>query len=260
MSVKPSRSRSTHAEAFQDAGVVDAYRYRPSYPPAVFDILAELLSGESRRVLDVGCGTGNLARRLIEYADQVDAVDFSAAMIEQGKRLPNGDHPGLRWLYGRVEDIALDPPYALITAGECLHWMDWHIVLPRFHTLLTAGGYLVIVGHDTVPDPWSILGDVVSRYRTDGGHTPVNMIERLQEQGLFWKVGEKKVTPVPFEQSVDDFVESYHSRSGFSRARMGRDQADAFDREARQMLQGTYGDGVIPFQVEGSVVWGLPNS
>ena len=85
------------------------------------------------------------------------------------------------------------------------------------------------------------------------------MIEQLQEHNLILKVGETKLTPVPFEQSVDHFIESYHSRSGFSRERMGQAQAKAFDQEARKMLLRTYRDGIISFQVEGSVVWGLPN-
>jgi SAM-dependent methyltransferase len=239
--------------------VADAYRYRPPYPPEVFAILAELVSGEPCRVLDVGCGTGNIARHLVDRVARIDAVDFSRPMIEHGKRLPNGDNPGLRWLHGRMEEVALDPPYALVTAGESLHWMDWHIVLPRFHQMLIDGEYLAIVAHDTVPDPWSILGEIVSRYRTNGGYAPYNMIEQLERHDLFRKVGEKKSVPVPFEQSIDDFIESYHSRSGFSRERMGPVQATAFDEEARAMLLGTYGDGVIPFQVEGCVVWGLPN-
>ncbi len=255
---KRSRFVAANAEAFQDVGVAEAYRYRPPYPAEVFDILTGLISGEPRRVLDVGCGTGNIARRLVDLVEQVDAVDFSSSMIEYGKRLPNGDQARLRWLHGRIEDLALDPPYALITAGESLHWMDWHIVLPRFHQALTPGGYLAIVTHDTVPDPWSILGEIVSRYRADGGHVPYNMVEQLQERNLFQKVGEKQLSAVPFEQSIDHFIESYHSRSGFSRERIGPVQANAFDQEARDILLKTYDDGMIPFQIEGGVVWGQP--
>lgn len=83
---------------------MEAYRHRPAYPPETFTILAGLISGESRRVLDVGAGTGNIARPLVEYVEQIDAVDFSHEMLEQGKRLPNGDHPRLRWLHGRIEE------------------------------------------------------------------------------------------------------------------------------------------------------------
>lgn len=255
---KPKRFASEYAEPFTDRSVVEAYRHRPPYPADVFDVLAELITEASRRVLDVGCGTGNIARHLVARVERLDAVDFSLPMIERGKRLPNGDHPRLRWLHGRVEDVALDPPYALVTAGESLHWMDWNIVLPRFREVLVPNGYLAIVEHDTVPDPWSTLGEIVPRYRTDGGYQPYNMIEELERHGLFQKVGEQRTAPVPFEQSIDDYIESYHSRSGFSRERMGAEQAAAFDEEARRTLLRSHGDGVISLQVDGSIVWGFP--
>jgi hypothetical protein len=60
-----------------------------------------------------------------------------------------------------------------------------------------------------------------------------------------------------FEQSVDDYIESFHSRNGFSRERMSPEQADAFDEEARKILLGTQSDGVMTMQVVGKVVWGI---
>jgi hypothetical protein len=173
-------------------------------------------------------------------------------------RLPNGDHPRLRWLHGRVEDVPLDPPYGLITAGESLHWMDLPVVLPRFQQVLINEGYLAIVGHDAVPNPWSILGDVVQRYRTDGGYQPYDMIAELVQRGLFQQVGERHTAPIQFVQAIDDYIESYHSRSGFSRERMGPARAAAFDEEARTMLRALYPKGSISLQVVASVVWGLP--
>jgi trans-aconitate methyltransferase len=149
-----------NAASFLAPSAVDTYRYRPPYPDEVFAILAGLITGRPRRVLDAGCGTGSLARVLVAHVERLDAVDLSHAMIARGKRLPNGDHPRLCWLRGRVEDLPLDPPYALITAGLSLHWIDVPVVLPRFHQALIDEGYLAIVGHEAVPDPRSILGDV----------------------------------------------------------------------------------------------------
>jgi len=188
----------------------------------------------------------------------VDAVDFSREMIEHGRRLPNGDHPHLRWIHGRVEDVALDPPYALVMAGASLHWMDLHTVLPRCHQLLTPGGFLAIVTNDTTPDAWSILGEIVPRYRIDGGYESFDMIGQLEQHDLFEVVGQTKVGPMLFRQSVDEYIESYHSRSGFSRERIGAAKAAAFDEEARKHLLGSYSDGMLTLQVTGSVVWGLP--
>ena len=43
-----------------------------------------------------------------------------------------------------METAPLDPPYALVTAGESLHWMAWEVVLPRFAAALVPGGLLAI--------------------------------------------------------------------------------------------------------------------
>ncbi len=255
---KPRQYAPEYAEPFKDPSVVEAYRHRPPYPAETFDVLAGLIDSEPRRVLDVGCGTGDVARYLVQRVDWLDAVDFSRRMIEEGQRLPNGDHPRLRWLHGSVEEAALDPPYGLVTAGESLHWMDWNAVLPRFRELLVPGGCLAIVERRTVPDPWSMLSEIISRYRTDGGYQPHDMIEELEHHGLFRRVGDARTAPVPFAQSIDDYIESYHSRSGFSRERMGPARADAFDREARRTLLQSHGDGILTLQVIGHIVWGLP--
>jgi len=125
---KPAQYAPEVAETFQDPSVVDAYQHRPPYPDETFDILANLIHSTPRRVLDVGCGRGEIARPLAALVEQVDAVDASLAMIEQGKQQPNGNHPHLRWIHSKVEDAELEPPYALITAGASLHWFDWDIV------------------------------------------------------------------------------------------------------------------------------------
>ena len=257
---KPDYFAPKHAEVFQHRSIAEAYQYRPPYSSEVFDTLAGIMHGTNRRVLDVGSGTGNIARNLVERVESIDAVDFSQQMIEQGKDLPNGNHPHLHWLYGRIEEIELHPPYALVTAGESLHWMDWSIVLPRFHELLNPGGFLAIVEQETQPDPWSLLSEVIPHYTTNTGYYPYDMIEALAQQKLLRKVGQKKTAPVPFVQSIDDYIASYHSRSGFSRERMGTEQAQAFDEEAKKILLNTYQNGVIELLVVGNFVWGVPGN
>jgi ubiquinone/menaquinone biosynthesis C-methylase UbiE len=257
---KPDYFASKHAEVFQHHSIAEAYQHRPPYSSEVFDTLAELMHGTPRRVLDIGSGTGNIARNLVEQVESIDAVDFSRSMIEQGKHLPNGNHPHLHWLYGRVEEVELNPPYALVTAGESLHWMDWPIVLPRFHELLNPGGYLAVVEQEAEPDRWTLLSEIIPHYTTNTGYHPYDMIEALEQQKLLHKVGEKKTAPVPFVQSIDDYIESYHSRSGFSRERMGTEQAQAFDDEAKKILLNIYRDGVIEMQVVGNIVWGIPGN
>ncbi len=129
----PESHSERFAVRFQDQSVVDRYHLRPTYPPETFTILNELIVDEPRTVLDVGCGTGNIARPLAEYVERVDAVDFSLPMLLRARTLPGGDSPKIRWLPGRAEEVETQPPYALITAGESLHWMDWGVILLVSH-------------------------------------------------------------------------------------------------------------------------------
>ena len=88
MQPKPAFLGQQIASAFQEESVVEAYQQRPPYPTSVFDILGNLVSDEPYHVLDVGCGTGFIARRLVGRVTHIDAIDISPLMIEQGKRLP----------------------------------------------------------------------------------------------------------------------------------------------------------------------------
>src|SRR6266487_724269 len=127
--VRPESGRGRHLSGSR-IPTIAAYPSRPPYAHAAIEFLSELTT-DPRRVLDIGCGTGDIARRLAPLVDRVDAVDFSAGMIEIGRDLPCGTASNIRWIIGKLEDVPLDPPYALVTAGESLHWMDWEIVLPR---------------------------------------------------------------------------------------------------------------------------------
>ena len=261
MQPKPEHFGSSYAEAFKDRQVVDAYRFRPPYPDEVFEILADLITDEPRAVLDVGTGTGDIARRLAGVARRVDAVDFSQSMIERGKQLLNGDHPQLQWIYGKVEEVQLVPPYALITAGSSIHWMEWSIAFPRFRSLLTPNGSLALIYRRTLPMPWDAdLRKLRAQFSRRRDHRTSNVIEELETRGFFHKQGMKETTPVPFFQSIDDFIEGLHSRSGFSRERMGQQKAADFDQQVRTLLSQFHTDGVLALQVVGTVTWGTPET
>ncbi len=120
MTSRPDYLGEQFAARFQDQSVVDRYHLRPTYPQETFCILANLIVDEPRAVLDAGCGTGDVARNLLDYAERIDAVDISLPMMVRGQTLPGGDSPKMRWLHGKIEEIPLFPPYALITAGQSM--------------------------------------------------------------------------------------------------------------------------------------------
>lgn len=264
MQPKPAFLGPQTSSAFQESSVAAAYQHRPPYPAAVFDILADLITDTPRHVLDAGCGTGFLARPLAERVERVDALDVSATMIAQGQRLPGGDSPHLRWIIGRAEDATLDPPYALITAGDSLHWMEWDVVMPRFARLLTPHGYLAILTVGWLPVPWQdALNTLIQRSSTVRDFQPHDPPKDVEARGLFQRMGERHTEPVPFAQSLDAYVESFHGRASFSRERMDPAEAAAFDAELRALVTSFSQDAVesadaVELRLVAEVVWGKP--
>src|SRR5689334_17429661 len=59
----------------EDADLYD--RVRPTYPPALYDELAALLDVPRPRVLEIGCGTGQATRPMLERGWSVQAVELS---------------------------------------------------------------------------------------------------------------------------------------------------------------------------------------
>ncbi len=256
---KPDHLGPAYAAQFSDSSVVAAYPLRPPYPAEVVDVLLGLVVDEPRAVLDVGCGTGEIARGLAGRVARVDAVDPSPGMLAKGRQLPGGNAPNLTWILGRAEDAPLRPPYALVTAGQSLHWMDWAVVLPRVCDALTPRGVLALVDQHERPMPWAAaLLEVIGRYSTNRAYRPYDLVDEVEGRGLFRRLGQHETVPVPFVQTIADYVASFHSRNGLSRDRMDPAAAAAFDREVSALVVPHALDGVVELRIVGRVVWGQP--
>lgn len=256
---RPPHLTQARADRFQDQSVVDAYPLRWPYPPETFRVLDDLMIDSPGIALDVGTGTGDIARPLVARVGRVDAVDVSAPMLARAKALPGGDHPGLRWIESRVEDFVSESRYSLVIAGESLHWMDWPTVLPRFRELLAPRGMLAIVQRSEGPTPWREgLAELIATYSTVRNYEPFDLIAALERCSLFKVRGRHETAPVPFRQSVADYIESFHSRSSLSRETMPPGTADAFDSGLRALVEPWCEDGDVVLQTMGDMVWGVP--
>lgn len=267
MRPKPELYRSEYGTWFKDPLVVAAYPSRPSYAEAAIQFLSQLACDEPRRVLDVGCGTGDVARRLAPLVDAVDAVDQSEGMLSAGKSAPGGDAANLRWILSRVEDASLDPPYALITAGESLHWLDWDIVMPRFAEVLTPRGVLALVGRSFEGPPAlrERMLPILQRHSVTVWQKYVDLIEELTTRGLFQKLGDQDCGTEPWRPTIEQYLDCRHSQRSFSRTHMGPVAAAAFDNDIRALLEdlcqrGTIDceDGRLQLNATSRVIWGRP--
>lgn len=256
---RPGFLTPENAARFADAGVAEAYPHRTPYAPETYDVLVGLLAAGPAAVLDLGAGTGDLARHLAPRVARVDALDPSAPMIAKGRTLPGGDAPNLRWLVGRAEDTPPDGPYGLVTAGESLHWMDWETVLPRLADAVAPDAVLAIVNREWVHPPWQEgLWALIETHSTMTTWHTYDLIALLTERGLFDPVGSFHSAPRSTRQSVDDYVESYHSRSSLTRAALTPESAAAFGGGLRAVVAPWAADGTVETETISHITWGHP--
>jgi SAM-dependent methyltransferase len=130
----------------------DAQRYdraRPSYPRAMVDrIMAESPgprpgsgagAGAGPRVLDVGCGTGIVARLFQAAGAEVQGVDPDERMAEQARA------GGLAVEVARIEEWdAAGATFHMVVAGQSWHWIDPVMGAGTAGRALEPGGRLAV--------------------------------------------------------------------------------------------------------------------
>jgi hypothetical protein len=107
--------------------------------------------------------------------------------------------------------------------------------------------------------PWDAnLSTLRARFSPRPGQKSPHAVAELEAHGLFHMYGEHETAPVPFVQSIDDFITGLHSRSQCARERMGEPQAADFDRQVKALLLQFHPDGLLLLQVSATVTWGKP--
>jgi trans-aconitate methyltransferase len=101
----------------------------------------ELLAPEpGERILDVGCGTGHLTKKIAEAGAAVVGLDSSAEMIETAR----ASYPEIEFVVADAADFAFDEGFDAVFSNAALHWVhppeQAVICLSR---ALKAGGRLV---------------------------------------------------------------------------------------------------------------------
>jgi ubiquinone/menaquinone biosynthesis C-methylase UbiE len=129
-------------------------RYRPGYPETFFrHVVARFGLDGTGCVLDLGCGTGQLAIPLAWHAREVIGMDPEPEMLAEAAAAANraGVH-NIRWIRGSDRDLerlrhSLGTP-RVATMGRSFHWMDRDATLRTLATMLEPAGGVVVVSDD----------------------------------------------------------------------------------------------------------------
>lgn len=137
----------------------DYLRYRAGFPTGLFDRLSALGIGHTgQRILDLGTGTGSLARGFAGRGATVTALDISPQMLEAARRISAEEGKFIDFRLVRAEETGLPAgAFDVVSAGQCWHWFDRAAAAREVLRLLRPGGRLVIAHFDWIPLPGNVV-------------------------------------------------------------------------------------------------------
>lgn len=116
---------------------------------AAGDLLGLLNPQPGERVLDLGCGTGQLTAKIAEAGAAVTGIDSSAAMLDQAREA----HPGISWVLADARSFRFAEPFDAVFSNAVLHWVpEARAVAESVARALRPGGRFVAEfgGHGNV--------------------------------------------------------------------------------------------------------------
>jgi SAM-dependent methyltransferase len=138
--------------------VADLYhRYRHGYPPAVIDVLVSAFELSAQDlVVDLGCGTGQLALPTAGRVRAVIGVDPEPDMLRRARQAArDAGISNVSWMLGAdtdlpaLADLCGEKPVAAVTIGQALHWMKHEELFRSVVPLVRPGGGVAVVTNGT---------------------------------------------------------------------------------------------------------------
>lgn len=105
------------------------------------DLIGWLHPQQGEKILDLGCGTGQLAHEIKNYGAEVVGIDKSASMIAKAKEA----YPNIPFEVKDAADFAFDEKFDAVFSNAALHWMNEPAKVIRcVYNCLTPGGRFVL--------------------------------------------------------------------------------------------------------------------
>jgi SAM-dependent methyltransferase len=135
----------SHGKVFNEVAV-EYDRNRPAYPDALVDQACEVAHlGDRDRVLEIGCGTGQLTRSLLARGLRVTALEPGDRLIRLAEENLKGAGE-VDLVHARLEDAQLPrESYAAVFSASAIHWVDPDLGWRKIADALAPGGTLALI-------------------------------------------------------------------------------------------------------------------
>ena len=105
------------------------------------DLLVSHVPDEVKTVLDVGCGTGQIAKKMIDMGYQVDCVSPSPYLTERTRSILTN---GSRIFECPYEQMDIEHKYDMVLFSESFQYVNMSAAFEKTINLLNPNGYLLI--------------------------------------------------------------------------------------------------------------------
>ena len=224
----------------------DYAKHRAGFPNAFFEsVFDKGIVKIGDELVDLGTGTGTLARGFAERGCNVIGIDIAAQMLELAKDI--SQHAGLEvdFRFAKAEATGLpDDTFDVVTAGQCWHWFDHPAAALEVKRILKPNGRIVIAYFDWLPLKGNVV-DLTERliqtynpkwYAEFGGKTGIYS-ESLRDLG---EAGFLDIQTFSFDMDVPYTHEAWRGRirasSGVG-ASLSDEVVSKFDSELKLLLE-----------------------
>lgn len=135
----------SYGKVFNEVAV-EYDRNRPAYPDVLIDQACEVAGiGDGDRVLEVGCGTGQLTRSLLARGLRVTALEPGDQLLHIAEENLN-DAGDVEFVHARLEDVQLPrESYRAVFSASAIHWVDPDLGWRKIADVLAPGGTLALI-------------------------------------------------------------------------------------------------------------------